>query len=51
MARWKVQVADVYTAVVEADTEDEARELAKDANEFDAYEEQRILAIERLGEE
>jgi hypothetical protein len=45
-------IADVYTVEVEADTEDEAGELAKaESPEVLVYDEQRILHAERLLEE
>jgi hypothetical protein len=51
MPTYRVQVADVYTVDVEAESEDEAAELAKDGNEVSNYDEQRILAIQRLSED
>jgi hypothetical protein len=48
MPRWKITVADIYTTEVEADTEDEACALAKDANETCEYDTQRIQKVERL---
>lgn len=51
MPRWEITIADIYTRVEEAPTRDDAIALAKDDNEAQEYDDQRVLRVIRLDDE
>ena len=51
MARYRVQIADVYTLEVEAESEAEAAALAREGKELCLEYDERILKMEQLVDE